>query len=175
MAVDLKSLRRRCLLRVRELAIPQPFDLTELCAHIAASRGRDIRLLPMALPSTGPCGLWMATEQTDYIVYQQSTTPLHQEHIVLHEVGHLLCRHGEGRSLDNDHIGLAFRRLDPAAVQRILARTRYSTDEEREAEMIASLILHRARRTGDALPAADPRDAAVLARLQASMDSSRSG
>jgi hypothetical protein len=38
--------------------------------------------------------------------------------------------------------------LDPAMVRRVLARAGYSTEEEREAELLASLIRQQARPGG---------------------------
>jgi hypothetical protein len=168
--VDLKSLQRRCLLRVRELTIPRPFNLPELCANVAAKRDRDIRLLPMTLPGCGPCGLWIAGQHEDYIVYQQSTSRLHQEHIVLHEVGHLLCQHPGAARLGDEHIRLVFPHLDPEKVRAVLARAMYPNDEEREAEMLASLILHQAQRRPIPARTTDPAGAAIVARLEASMN-----
>jgi hypothetical protein len=169
--VDFSTLRRRCQQRLRDLSIPQPFDLELLCADVAATRGRPIRLLPMTLPGSGPCGLWLAGEQADYIVYQEATSRLHQEHIVLHEIGHLLCRHRVS-SVTDGHLDAVFPHLNPETVRKILARSRYATEEEREAELIATLILQRAQRAPRTPRALDPASAAILARLEASIDPS---
>jgi hypothetical protein len=109
-----------------------------LCDQIAARRGRPIRLIPMA-GLTGVCGLWIATDATDLICYERDTTRPHQDHIILHELSHLLCEHfpvGLPAALLPD--------LDPAMVRAVLGRAGYSTAEEREAETLASLIRQRA-------------------------------
>jgi hypothetical protein len=139
-------LRRRCLLRLRDLPLPAPFDVHILCDQIAARRGRPIRLVPMA-GLTGVCGLWIATDTTDLVCYERDTTRPHQDHIILHELSHLLCEHfpvGLPAALLPD--------LDPAMVRTVLGRAGYSTAEEREAETLASLIRQRATtRAGDTL------------------------
>ncbi|MGW5446082.1 hypothetical protein [Streptomyces asiaticus] len=65
------------------------------CHHLAAQRARPLRLhpLPAEAAATGACGLWLATDAEDHIFYERRTVPLHQEHIVLHEIGHLLFNH----------------------------------------------------------------------------------
>jgi hypothetical protein len=136
-----RRLRKRCEARLRDLPLPVPFDARALCAQVARRRGRPIRLLPLA-GLTGVCGLWIATDTTDLIFYEQVTTPPHQEHIILHELSHLLCDH---YSAAPDAATL-LPSLDPEVVRRVLGRAGYSTDEEREAELLASLIRQRAGR-----------------------------
>jgi hypothetical protein len=153
--------------------VPRPFDIAELCAGMARGRGRPIRLLPMSLPPGGPCGMWIAGEREDYIIYEATTSRAHREHIIMHEIGHLLCRHPAAPRLTDEQAYAVFPHLDPDMVRRVLARTRYSTDEEQEAEMIASLVLERAERAPTAPPATDPRASAILARLEATIDPGR--
>jgi hypothetical protein len=125
--------------------MPVPFDANELCAMVAARRGRPIRLVPMD-GLTGVCGLWVATATTDLVFYERVTTPPHQEHIILHELSHMLCDH-QRAALS----GLAAQveellpNLDPEMVHRVLGRAGYTSEEEREAELLASLIRQRAR------------------------------
>lgn len=147
-----RRLRKRCEARLRDLPMPVPFDARTLCEQVAEQRGRPIRLLPMA-GLTGVCGLWVATDTTDLIFYEEVTTPPHQEHIILHELSHVLCDHYP-TSLPTETL---LPSLDPAMVRRVLGRSGYSTAEEREAEMLASLIRQRAR--GGATPLDRLRDA----------------
>ena len=142
------ALRRRCRARLRDLPLPVPFDVHELCDRLAARRGRPIRLLPVA-GLTGVCGLWIATDTTDLICYERDTTRPHQEHIVLHELAHVLCDHYPV-SLPGEHDTTAlFPDLDPAMVRAVLGRAGYSSAEEREAETLASLIRQRATTRAD--------------------------
>ncbi|GAA2052387.1 hypothetical protein GCM10009839_69700 [Catenulispora yoronensis] len=138
--------RARPLDKVRSaiagITIPRPFSIEALCERLAQDRGRPLQLLPLPqLPGQSlPCGMWIATDTVDYIFHARGTSPLHRQNIVLHEIGHMLCDH-TGRDA-----GLAqmFSRLDPAAVERVLARDRYSTPQEEEAELAAAFILERA-------------------------------
>jgi len=147
MVTGARRLRRRCAALVRDLPMPVPFDARTLCEQVAAQRGRPIRLMPMEGLS-GVCGVWVATATSDLIFYEQVTTPPHQEHIILHELGHLLCDHHRSP----DALGLPVEQLlpslDPELVQRVLGRAGYTSEEEREAELLASMIRERARSHG---------------------------
>lgn len=157
------ALRARCEARLTDLPIPDPFDLTAFCARLSRDRDRPIVLVPMALAAGGVSGLWIAGEGSDYVVYEETTTPLHQVHIALHEIGHLLC----------DHQGAAlFATLAPDVVRRGLGRTGYSSAEETEAELLASLILRRSRAPALSpapVSSVPPPVVAVLRRLEASL------
>jgi hypothetical protein len=133
------SLRRRCERRLRGVRIPQPFDLDAFCREIESRRGR--RLVRRAVPGLSthaPCGVWIGTPETDHVFYDPGTSPLHAEHIVLHELAHILSGHGSPAA--------AFPDLDPRTVTKVLGRVAYTTAQEREAEMMASLIRGRSAR-----------------------------
>jgi hypothetical protein len=138
-AMDLSQLRDRCRQLLADVTMPSPFDIHEFCEQIASKRGRPIRLFPIASGLT-PCGLWAATESTDYVFYETSTSPLHRDHIVLHELSHMLCDHRPAPAHDDELVDRLFPDLNASLVQRVLARSAYSAAEEREAELLASLI-----------------------------------
>ncbi|HEX6342479.1 hypothetical protein [Umezawaea sp.] len=115
---------------------------------MAERRSRAIILVPTSdFPDV--MGMWVATDTMDLILYEQATTPPHQDHIILHELSHLLCDHFRDTLPEADHMRSLMPDLDPAMVRRVLERTGYSAEEEREAELLATLIAHRAARAGD--------------------------
>ncbi|MFG2296362.1 hypothetical protein [Streptomyces sp. NPDC048603] len=144
MSYRIARLRRRCRPLLGQLNLPHPFAIETLCAHLSAHRGRPLHLhpLPDQAAVAGACGLWIATDTDDHIFYEQRTARSHREHIVLHEIGHMLLDHHAttGSGLP----GGLFGDLSPRLVRRMLARANYSTRQEQEAEMLASLI-----RTGE--------------------------
>lgn len=156
-----RRMRRRCLMIALSVPMPDPFDVSALCATLGRQRGRPIHLMPAAL-TDGLSGLWISTEHADYLVFEQATSPVHQEHIILHELGHLLCRH-EGITSSSGGTRLA-RAGSPRR------SCRYSVNDEVEAELVASLLRNRSggsAATADAptgAPAANPCGA--LARLE---------
>lgn len=161
---------------LQDLDIPRPLDVERLCASIAERRGRPLHLLP--LPETagadaGVCGLWLGLGDADIVFYEASTSRVHQTHIILHELAHMLLDHG--RLGDGDSAGSAglavpaglFPGLDPAMVNRMLARGRtdYSAVEEQQAELLATLISSHVPNRPVAERSASPRAAGVLGRL----------
>jgi IrrE N-terminal-like domain len=128
------------------LPLPHPFDVRVLISRVAAQRNRPIRLVPMSGGDGGVLGLWVATRSGDIIFYEQNTTPPHQEHIILHELSHVLCNHYPAQLSTTEHMRILLPDLDPAMVQRILGRTTYLAVEEQEAELMATLIRQRAQR-----------------------------
>ncbi|WP_410659755.1 hypothetical protein [Amycolatopsis sp. lyj-112] len=148
-----KELWRRCRSLADGVTLPEPFDADAFIAELAAERGRPIELMQVSVPSNGPCGLLMSTERADYILYPTNTTALHRRHILLHEVGHLLCGHvgsdagADGIALDAAASKALMPNLSPELVRRVLGRTSYSAVEEQEAELLASLLAQRVART----------------------------
>lgn len=143
---ELRDLRAHCRERVDTLAAQLPLDrlsgVEELCALLTVRRGRPVLPEAAPLPST-IAGVWVASERADYIFYAQDAPRPHQEHIVLHELAHLLCGHGSGPAQVELLRALLFPHLDQTCVRSALGRTRYDTRQEREAELLATLIEHR--------------------------------
>jgi len=134
--------------RVEQLELPEPFDAEAFIGALARERGRSIDLLPVAGLPDLPCGLVVTIRDSDWIVYRADTTRLHREHILLHEGAHILCGHSE-RGDDTSMIAAArtlMPHLSAELVRGVLGRTAYTDPDEREAEVVASLILHRVRR-----------------------------
>ncbi|MER5774494.1 hypothetical protein ABT144_09400 [Streptomyces sp. NPDC002039] len=151
------SLRKRCENILGHLDLTHPFSLDSLCARMEEQRGRPIRLhpLPKEAAESGVCGLWVGTARVDYVFYEAQTTPLHREHIVLHELGHILFGHHSLEGEESD-----------GHAPVVLGRTNYTTRQEREAEMLASMIRMRAVGPG---PRPDTAHRGALARLESAM------
>ncbi|MEU7134117.1 hypothetical protein [Streptomyces sp. NPDC046261] len=159
-----RRLRRQCRKVISGIPLPEPFSAQELCTRLAAERARPLHLLPLPTPTVPgtPSGMWLVTERGDYVFYDAQTSPLHQEHIIMHEIGHMVCDHrsqGDGQRLYR-HLDIA----DPQSIRQVLPRLRYSDEQEQEAEMIATLILEAAGR----LPA-PARLSGMLGGLESAM------
>ncbi len=133
------QLRRGVKQLLRELDLDAPLDVDELCERLGQSRGRPIKLRAYPLPAPGVFGLWIGTADTDYILYQRDTTVAHQEHIILHEIGHIISGHGSDEN-DDDIWQQIFPDIPPEIVLRALRRDGYGPAFEREAEMVATVI-----------------------------------
>ncbi|MFG3289785.1 hypothetical protein ACGF3G_13410 [Streptomyces sp. NPDC048179] len=146
--------------------IPDPFDAQVFCDRIATQRRRALHLhsVPGISGTDAPCGVWIATERADHIFHEAATSPLHQNHIILHEIGHMLLGHTSILDGVQSAGGGLFADIDPATVVSLLTRASYGTEDERDAERFAGLIAGKAasrtgktarssvlRRLGDAL------------------------
>jgi hypothetical protein len=159
---------RRCKRILRDLVLPEPFEIDALCERIGADRGRPIRLCAIRFPVEGPGGLLLGTADTDYIFYDAQTTVAHQRHIIAHELGHLLLGHEHA----DPALGVAADGLPGATLlQHMFARTRYTQPEEWGAEFFATELLRRVSVwSADALPLApDSESAELVRRLESSL------
>ncbi|MCC9707143.1 hypothetical protein E4N62_18815 [Streptomyces sp. MNU76] len=88
----------------------------------------------------------------DVILYQQETTRLHQWHIILHEVFHVIVAEGEQAAEElaeeqeapDDFVegwATLIPVLDPALVRRVARRCSYDDGEECEVELAATIVL----------------------------------
>ncbi|GAA3741686.1 hypothetical protein GCM10022225_26470 [Plantactinospora mayteni] len=138
-------LRRRCERIIERIPLPQPFDVDALRLALAKHRARPLNFHALPQPTTPglPSGMWLATDQEDHIFYDGQTSPLHQRHIIFHEIGHILFDHNDRILLDNAVLHSSANSLDPDIVKRFSSRTCYSTREEQEAEMTATLLLEK--------------------------------
>jgi hypothetical protein len=166
---ELRAARERCRAAVAGLPIGEPLDVGALCAVVRDRRGRPLHLLDIPHRGAGPSGLWIATAAADYVFYSDRAAPLHQAHIVLHELGHIVLDHRAAGVLDPEASRALLPGLDPDAVLRALSRTSYSDVEEREAEVFASLIMAPVHEVRDirADPLVPPAVAETLRRLGA--------
>ncbi|MEV7616647.1 toxin [Streptomyces sp. NPDC089799] len=171
----LKKLRKAGAQRLAELALPEVADVAELCRHLGEVRGRPIILVPMQMPASHPCGMWVAAREEDLIFYDANTTSAHQEHIILHELGHIICCHRGAGGLDEAAARLLFPDLDPELVRDMLLRATYDDVQEQEAEIIAYLLSQRLGNDGPPpgpAPAGegerrgDPGKSALLHRIE---------
>jgi hypothetical protein len=144
------TLHRRCQKLAEQTRLPQPFSIASFRDQVVAYRERPLYLhaLPLDAGTAGTCGLWLATTEDDHIFYEQHTSTLHQEHIVLHEFSHMLFDHHPVEEADDGNaLRAVLPDLDPRLINRLLGRTNYSTRQEREAELLASLLRTEADRS----------------------------
>jgi hypothetical protein len=178
--VNLKTLRQRCERLLREVEVPDPFEVHAFAEAVSCRRGRPLHLVAKSSP-LGPCGMWLALPAADLVFYEVTTSRLHREHIIVHELAHILAAHEPTEPVDVAALATLLPDLDPSMVRQVLARSTYSAVDEQEAEMLASLILTRgsagARNRVRTSETNDPGDSdtGVLDRLQATLGGPRPG
>lgn len=134
-----RVIRRDAIRLLRSLKLSPSFDLTALCAQLSEQRDRPIELIPRAFPQPTVFGLWVGTTTSDLVFYESDTTPEHQRHIVLHELGHILLDHGSDDLRDEVWEDLV-PTLPADTVRRALRRSAYDSSAEQDAETFASVI-----------------------------------
>ncbi|MFR9806473.1 hypothetical protein ACL02T_29915 [Pseudonocardia sp. RS010] len=154
MSMRERELSRRHRALVRKLELCPPLDLDSLRERLSVVRGKPLVFVAVSLPVPGPSGQWVPGAEMDLVTYQKDTTPLHQEHIILHEIGHIICGH------DNVPIGRgavsALCRGEQEGLEELRAsieananpdemhRSHYGDAKEWEAETVATIIREKA-------------------------------
>lgn len=146
-----KEQRQRYESIVRNLPMRVPFDAYTFCQDLAAQRDRPILLIPVAFHGK-IFGLVISDLTADYIFYEQNTSPLHQQQIIMHEVSHLIFDHHVDSVIPEEllaellpvlHSVLGQESLE-GLVRHVLGRGGELTKEEIEAEELTAHILKRA-------------------------------
>jgi hypothetical protein len=157
-----RSLRRRVEQALEAVQIPQPWNIEEFARRLGDSRGRHLELLPTSMPLEGPDAVWLAGPTVDLIVYDGATNDLHREHVILHELCHILLCH---RGTDDVRVEPSLLRtlglVEPDADtdtddawHSALHRVAYDDNQERDAELAATLVWQKA---GLRLAPSEPR------------------
>ncbi|MEU3469247.1 hypothetical protein ABZ716_15190 [Streptomyces sp. NPDC006687] len=192
----LKKVRRTCEGLLAEWGMEHGCGIDELHAYLSAQRGRPIHLIPTAFPERHLFGIWLKTDDFDIIAFEKAASASHKEHIIAHELAHIAFDHKGSLRLDQTgpaaqepdgtgatggasgaggaggagEAGLLFSEVDPEAVRGVLMRSRYSDDEEQEAETMASLILARANKRWTEPAWGVPEEAAeIVARIESGL------
>lgn len=171
---QLRQLRLRCEAILRDLDVPSPFDLETFCAMLANRRGRPILLHPVVTQELW--SVWIPRPTSDWILYEAATSRLHQQHLVLVQLAHILLEHAPDDVTDPQQLKLLFPDLDPGLLPQRLARPeplrgattagKQRREVTAEAELLASLIRLRSnqRRPPHATHSTEP-----LTRLAATL------
>ncbi|GAA4527534.1 hypothetical protein [Amycolatopsis samaneae] len=137
---------------VSELDLSATVTYTELAARLSRLRGRPIVIKPYPeslvaesrrIDEPLPHGVWTPRASADYVFYRQDTTPSHQRRIILHELGHICCRHVDEQA---EPAGIDDGPPCPAEIARAVQRAGcFAADQEQAAETFAYLIERRTR------------------------------
>lgn len=139
---DHRQLERVCRRRIAELDLPSPLQLAELKTRLETRRGRELWVLPDQgeLPPE-ITGLWIGTATRDYVYYQHGLDGCLLETTLLHEFSHMLCNHRSANVQDQAWLQQRAPALTSlGAIEHMCMRRDYGSSDEREAELMASLI-----------------------------------
>ncbi|MGW7349224.1 toxin [Streptomyces sp. NPDC054854] len=163
----LKKVRHTCEELLAQWGMEHGCGIDELHRHLTEQRNRPIHLISTPFPERHLFGIWLKMDDFDVIVYEKAASSSHKEHIIAHELAHIAFDHNGSLQLAGGDSGQVIPDVDPAAVRGMLMRSRYSDDEEQEAETMASLILARAAKRWTEPAWGVPADAAeIVARIE---------
>ncbi|MFD0885171.1 hypothetical protein ACFQ08_11515 [Streptosporangium algeriense] len=137
-----RSVAKKIVMQLPDL--PEPWDVEALCRTLQQTRNRPLRLHSVDLPAM-PFGMWYDDGSEDHIFYRSSATGYYRDHIILHEICHMLVGHGVmPRQLSDESEGYLI-------TGRILRSRAYNSFEEQVAETFSSMALNiiRNRRSKD--------------------------
>jgi hypothetical protein len=115
------------------------FSMHEFVQWLNRRRGREIVRTPYPIPTPTASGAWIAGEESDYIFYDEAASPLHQTHIQLHEIAHMLRGHPT-LQVGREGVCMLFRAVADSPIGLELLLSSRSASAEREAEMFACLV-----------------------------------
>lgn len=157
-----------------DLGLPEPFDLLTFVDQVAHHRGREIHLVAIrgAVANGSPCGWWCPTRDFDLIFLDEAASQVHRDHIVLHEVGHMLWGHDPALAALSPILKHATSHLrwDSGAITGMLGRSEYDSPREQEAEVFATvaglkILTARAGPTGAGADHGGPLSQALYPRV----------
>ncbi|MET7767559.1 hypothetical protein [Nocardia sp. NPDC005366] len=131
----------------RAVPLPNPWNLNAYLGEVAAYRGRSIsvRQVPGEMLAERGCrgkGLWVARTHDDIIVYDADAIDRNADHIILHEIGHMLLGHGKAEDEPTAPMPTTLASLFPSlSIQHALGRTEFGADREQEAEVFADMTM----------------------------------
>ncbi len=106
------------------------FSIGKLAKVIAERRNRPIELIPWPMPDVMQYGVWLSGPRSDYIFFEKETASVHQSHIILHELSHILLGH------QTVHVQEKVIPTDRVLMRRMRCESR----DEKEAEELATAI-----------------------------------
>lgn len=127
---------------VDSLPLPEPWNVDQLIGSVAGLTGRPIRVQARHAMGDTITGTIFRLSAENVIFYREDLKGLHRDHVLCHEVGHVLGGHLEGPAA---YQGGADADLARAAERILHRQCHYGERRELEAERIAELILARVR------------------------------
>jgi hypothetical protein len=122
------------------LQIAEGSSLQSVVNHVESVRGTVLRIAPLdALRGTAACGLVLLRNGVHDIYYVPATSPLHRMQCILHELSHVLLRHDETTTGD-DQLARFVPDLCLEVGDKLFGRVAFDDEIEVEAEHLADRL-----------------------------------
>lgn len=164
MRTSARTTRRRAEEALTGFGLEGPVSIEGLKRKLEAARGRRIIIETAQSEyfAETACGVWWECDSFDVVFVPRDASPWLREHTIFHEFSHMIFRHQGLAACENSDAGLrsfvarTMPDLDPDMVTGSLhQRTDYTGQDEREAEMLASLLTLRRAEPHD-VPLSNP-------------------
>lgn len=123
-----------------EVGLPRPWSVNDFLDRLEPWWGREIDLCAVQWRLGQSTGAWQRGEDHDVIAYPLNTTSAHQDHIIGHELGHMLLAHQGQCVLSVAEAQQLAPNLSAAGLGHLLNQSSLAA-EEGEAEQFATLLL----------------------------------
>lgn len=170
------DVQQRCAARLDTLGLGPVADIDGFVDQLAAHRGRPLERIgfPAAPGTEELCGAWVPLGETDFIFYENSSSPFFRDHTVLHECGHIIWGHQPSVDAALPWLERVFPDLDDRLVRGALFRHDYELPEEIEADAMATLLAAQLDHSSRLPAPAEPADAtSSLDRLARALGTTR--
>lgn len=125
---------------VDALVLPEPWSSEALIAQVGRKLGRRVRIERRPAMGDGITGTIFRLSEEDVIFYREDLIGLHRDHVLCHELAHLLAGHLEGPEA---YHGASDNHLAHAFAVMLNRQCQYGETRERVAEEIAEMIMVR--------------------------------
>lgn len=118
------------------------FSLPSFCLWLEEITGKQLLFKAAELPLK-IFGAWITSPSHDLVIYQKNTNPLHRQHIILHELCHILCGHQTVQITDQELLKLV---PLPQTVPKVLCRSAdpdLMQQQDQEVELLVELIVQK--------------------------------
>lgn len=132
--------------------VPADGLVDHLVAAVSGQRDRRIHLLPEELGPEAPTGMWICTDQADYIVFPADASTAERAAVICHELAHMLLGHQPVSEHDRmcQMASVVAPSVDPEVRQRFLTRHGYLEQVEAEAEHLGTALMIQLARNAQA-------------------------
>jgi hypothetical protein len=138
--MDRSGLRQQVSAVFAALDPPAELTLESLKGLVEQQRGRKIVI--RSVPHLGAdhvSGLWLTLPNAELVLHAATSSELHREQIILHELAHMVLQHDLVQGEDG-HVSSLLPDLDRDTVSRVLARCDRRAEPEVAAELLADLF-----------------------------------
>ena len=140
---DKRAAERRVRDVLSRLRMPEPWSIDALIDDVSEVLGLEIQVqeVPHQALADSPCGMTFICSGLAILVVAEGSPKWHRELVICHELAHMLLGHQSGEKPPWELLREWFPSFNPDVVEMMFGRTTFDTRDEREAELLATLMV----------------------------------